>query len=229
MKKETLNARSKNARRWVNIPSLFLWKVARKDGTLQEVKRVAQKYKGTRDIKWFQQDGKGKGDAVRKGFANASGDVLMILDGDLTTPAEEMPKFFASLVNGKGEFINGSRLVYGMESGAMRFLNLLANFGFGVLFSWLLNQRVKDTLCGTKVLWKKDYDRIAAGRAYFGEFDPFGDFDLLFGAAKLHLKIVDVPIRYKSRTYGQTNIQRFKHGLILIWMSIIGMRKFKFR
>jgi len=200
-----------------------------KDGTLEEIQRIAKKYEHEWDISWFVQDGTGKGDAVRKGFRHAKGDIVMILDGDLTMPAEELPKFFEALVMSKGEFINGSRLVYSMESGAMRFLNLLANFFFGLIFSWLLEQRVKDTLCGTKVLWRKDYERIVANRAFFGLEDPFGDFDLLFGASKLNLKIIDMPIRYKDRTYGQTNIRRFWHGFILLWISLSAMRTYKFR
>lgn len=199
-----------------------------KDGTYEEIIRVQRAYPAL-DIKVLKQDGKGKGDAVRKGFAHATGDVLMILDADLTMPPEELPKFFNALVRGTGEFINGSRLVYGMESEAMRFLNLLANHFFSVLFSWLLNQRVKDTLCGTKVLWREDYRKIAANRAYFGDFDPFGDFDLLFGAAKLQLKIIDMPIRYKNRTYGSTQIRRFYHGWILLGMSMLAIKKFKVR
>lgn len=198
------------------------------DGTLEEIMRVAQKYP-EKNISWYQQEGKGKGDAVRKGFAHASGDVLMILDADLTVPPEELTKFFDALVRGKGELINGCRLIYGMESGAMRFLNVLANFFFSVLFSWLLNQKVKDTLCGTKVLFKSDYEAIARNRAFFGNFDPFGDFDLLFGAAKLNLKIIDMPVHYKNRTYGSTQIRRFLHGWILLGMSILALRKLKVR
>lgn len=198
------------------------------DGTLQEIERLAKEYP-EKQIRYYVQDGRGKGNAVRKGFAHARGDVLMILDADLTVPPEELPKFFDALLQGKGDFINGSRLVYGMESDAMRFLNLLANFFFGTLFSWLLGQSVKDTLCGTKVLWKKDYEKIVAHRSFFGDFDPFGDFDLIFGAAKLNLKIVDMPVHYKNRTYGSTQIRRFYHGWILLWMSFIGMKKFKFR
>jgi len=198
------------------------------DGTLEEIKRVAQKYP-EKNIRFFTQKGKGKGDAVRKGFAESTGDILMILDADLTVPPEELPKFAQALVDGKGELINGSRLVYGMESGAMRFLNVLANFFFSVLFSWLLNQRLKDTLCGTKVLFRSDYNKIAKNRHYFGNFDPFGDFDLLFGAAKLNLKIIDMPIHYKSRRYGSTQIRRFLHGWILLGMSFLAMRKLKFR
>ncbi len=197
-----------------------------KDGTIDEIKRVIKKYP-EKNIRYFVQDGKGKGNAVRLGFAQAKGDVLMILDADLTMPPEDLPKFFEALVGGKGELINGSRLIYGMENSAMRSLNLCANFFFSVLFTWLLNQRVKDTLCGTKVLWKKDYEKIAANRAYFGNFDPFGDFDLLFGAAKLNLKIIDVPIHYKSRIYGTTQIRRFLHGWILLGMSFVAWKKLK--
>jgi len=176
----------------------------------------------------FSQTGKGKGDAVRVGFAQASGDILMILDADMTVPPEDLPRFYQAIRSGKGEFINGVRLVYPMEKQAMRFLNLLGNKFFSVAFSWLLGQPIKDTLCGTKVLWNKDYQRIAAGRSYFGDFDPFGDFDLLFGAAKLNLKMVQIPIRYRERTYGETNIQRFSHGLILLRMVLFAARKIKF-
>ena len=176
----------------------------------------------------IRQAGVGKGDAVRLGFARARGKMLMILDADLTVPPEDLPRFYEALCSGKGEFINGVRLVYPMEKQAMRFLNLLGNKFFSLAFSWLLGQPIKDTLCGTKVLWKKDYDAIAANRAYFGDFDPFGDFDLIFGAVKLNLKITDLPIRYRERTYGTTNIQRWKHGWLLLRMVIFAARRFKF-
>ncbi len=197
------------------------------DGTPEEIKRVMAAYP-ERDIKFMVQDGKGKGDAVRKGFAAATCDVLMILDADLTMPPEDLPKFYHAIASGKGEFVNGTRLVYPMEDEAMRFLNLLGNKFFSLAFSWLLNQRLKDTLCGTKVLSREDYQRLAAGRAYFGDFDPFGDFDLLFGASKLNLKIVEVPIRYRAREYGETQISRFRHGLLLLRMCWFAMRKLKF-
>jgi len=197
-----------------------------KDGTLKEIYRVIDKYV-EKDIKVFVQDGKGKGDAVRKGFDNARGDVLMILDADLTVPPEDLPKFYKAIVNGKGEFINGTRLIYPMDDDAMRFLNFWANRTFSVLFTWLLNQRLTDTLCGTKVLTKRNYDRIVANRSYFGEFDPFGDFDLIFGASKLNLKIIEVPIRYAERGYGETQISRFKHGILLLKMVIFAYRKLK--
>jgi len=175
----------------------------------------------------LRQLGTGKGDAVRLGFSQATGDVLMILDADLTVPPETLPRFYAALVEGRGEFINGVRLVYPMEHQAMRFLNLVGNKLFSLAFSWLLGQPIKDTLCGTKVLWRRDYERIAAGRAYFGDFDPFGDFDLLFGAARQSLKIVDLPIRYRERTYGTTNIQRWKHGWLLLKMTLFALWKLK--
>jgi glycosyltransferase involved in cell wall biosynthesis len=176
----------------------------------------------------YRQTGEGKGDAVRLGFARATGDILMILDADLTVPPEDLPRFYEALNSGKGEFINGVRLVYPMEQQAMRFLNLLGNKFFSMVFSWLLGQTIRDTLCGTKVIRKADYERLAGNRAYFGDFDPFGDFDLLFGAAKLSLKIVEIPIRYRERTYGDTNIQRFRHGLLLLKMVGFAARKIKF-
>ncbi len=199
------------------------------DNTWEEIKRVQEKYKDTHDIKIGQQSGKGKGDAVRKGFEMATGDILMILDADLTVPPEEVPKFYDALAAGKGEFINGCRLVYPLEKGSMRPFNILGNKFFSLAFSWLLEQPVKDTLCGTKVLFASDYKKLIANRKYFGEFDPFGDFDLLFGAYKLNLKIVDLPIRYQDRTYGSTNISRWKHGVLLLRMVVYAMQKIKFK
>ena len=196
------------------------------DGTIEEIQRVIKAHPEMA-IKYFQQDGRGKGDAVRKGFAHADGDVLMILDSDLTMPPEDLPKYFEALVSGRGEFINGSRLVYPLEDQSMRFLNHIANKTFAVLFSWLMEQRLKDTLCGTKVLMRSDYERIVANRAYFGEFDPFGDFDLLFGAAKLNLKMVDIPIRYQPRSYGEIKIHRFRDGWLLLKMCWIAFKKLK--
>ncbi len=199
------------------------------DGTLEEVRRVLAEYRGAHELKVIEQgSGRGKGDAVRQGFAAATGDVLMILDADLTVAPEDLPKFFDALQSGAGEFINGCRLVYPMEKEAMRYLNLLGNKFFGKVFTWILDQPIKDTLCGTKVLLKEDYGRIVANRAYFGDFDPFGDFDLLFGAAKQTLKIVEIPVRYRDRAYGQTNISRFRHGLLLLRMTLFAARKFKF-
>lgn len=213
------------------------------DGTVEEIEQVIEEFRGKKDIKLIHQVSQnyegdvghshmlklGKGDAVRKGFAAANGEVLMILDADLTVPPEELPKFYLAISEGHGEFINGTRLVYPMEKEAMRLLNKFGNKFFSLLFTWLLEQRIKDTLCGTKVLFKKDYERIAADRAFFGNVDPFGDFDLLFGAAKQNLKIVEVPIRYRERTYGEIKIQRFRHGLLLLKMSYIAMLKLKLK
>ncbi len=180
-----------------------------------------------RSIRLLGQKGKGKGDAVRTGFAAAENDVLMILDGDLSVLPEDLPKFFEALAQGRAEFVNGSRLVYDMEPGAMRLLNMLGNKSFSFLFRAITGHRVKDTLCGTKVLLRADYDRIARERSYFGDFDPFGDFDLLFGAARLNLKITDLPVRYHPRTYGTTNISRFRHGLLLLRMTCFAFWKFR--
>jgi 2-polyprenyl-3-methyl-5-hydroxy-6-metoxy-1,4-benzoquinol methylase len=198
------------------------------DGTYEEMLRVQQAYPEV-DMKVMKQTGKGKGNAVREAFDVATCDILMILDADLTTPPEDMPKFYEALRNNKGEFINGCRLVYPMEGEAMRFLNYLGNKFFGWFFSFVLGQRLKDTLCGTKVLFRKDYEKIIANRHYFGDFDPFGDFDLLFGAAKLNLKITEVIVRYRDREYGSTQISRFSHGWLLIKMSMFAARKIKFK
>ncbi len=199
------------------------------DGTAEEIERQIAAHPD-KDITLIHQgDGRGKGDAVRKGFAAAKGDVLMILDADLTVPPEDLPKFFNALVQGRGEFINGTRLVYPLEDQAMRFLNKLGNRFFSIAFTWILGQRFRDTLCGTKVLRKTDYERIAANRHYFGDFDPFGDFDLIFGAARADLKIIEVPVRYCARTYGETNISRFRHGWLLLRMTWFAAWKLKWR
>lgn len=197
------------------------------DNTYEEMLRVKEIYPD-KDIKVMRQTGKGKGNAVRDGFDAASGEILMILDADLTMPPEELEKFYRALKQNKGEFSNGCRLVYPMDKDAMRFLNFLANKFFGVFFTFLLGQRLKDTLCGTKVLFKRDYDAIQKNRHYFGDFDPFGDFDLLFGAAKLNMKITEIIIRYRDREYGSTQISRFRHGWLLVKMSMFAARKMKF-
>ena len=198
-----------------------------KDNTWDEIQRVKAKYP-QRNIVTLKQRSKGKGGAVREAFAVATGDLLFILDADLTMPPEQLPKFYEVARSGTADFVNGVRLVYPMEHEAMRFLNMIANKFFGAAFSWLLGQSLKDTLCGTKVLFKKDYEAIARNRACFGDFDPFGDFDLLFGAAKLNLRIIDLPIRYQARTYGETNIHRWRHGLLLLRMTAFAAARLKF-
>ena len=197
------------------------------DGTYEAIEREMEQRQRPR-TKLFRQTGTGKGDAVRLGFAHASGGVLMILDADLTVPPEDLPRFYEAWRSGQGEFINGVRLVYPMQDGAMRFFNLVGNKFFSLAFSWLLGQSIKDTLCGTKVLSRSQYEVIAANRGYFGEIDPFGDFDLIFGAAKYNLRIVDLPIRYRERIYGETNIQRWSHGVLLLKMVLLAMRRIKF-
>jgi SAM-dependent methyltransferase len=198
-----------------------------RDHTWEKLQGLPAQFPG-RDIKILKQQSHGKGGAVREAFARASGELLFILDADLTVPPEDLIKFYNVIRAGAGEFVNGVRLVYPMENQAMRFLNMVANKFFGLAFSWLLGQPVKDTLCGTKVLRRSDYQKIAQNRAYFGDFDPFGDFDLLFGAAKLNLRIVDLPIRYQARTYGETNIQRWRHGWLLLRMVAFAARRLKF-
>ncbi|MBS0150772.1 MAG: glycosyltransferase [Nitrospira sp.] len=196
------------------------------DGTADEIARVTAFYPG-RSIKLLVQDGQGKGDAIRKGFAHAMGDILMTLDADATMPPEALPKFYEAIASGKGEFIVGCRLIYPQEGQAMRLVTLLGNKIFGVVFSWLLNQRIKDTLCGTKVLFRRDYERLLANRPYFGEFDPIGDFDLLFGASKLNLQIVEIPVRYEARTFGSATIRRAAQGWLLLKMAVYGFLRLK--
>ena len=197
------------------------------DGTVEKIKEIMRARPGS-DIKFIPQGGAfGKADAVRKGFDAAKGELLMILDADITVVPGDLKKFYLAVSEGKGEFINGSRLVYPMEKQAMRTLNIIGNKVFSMIFTWTLGQSIKDTLCGTKVLLKTDYEKIQKGRSYFGDFDPFGDFDLLFGASKLNLKIVEMPVSYKERKYGETKISRFRHGLLLFKMSFIAFKKFK--
>lgn len=198
------------------------------DDTFNTIKNAISLLPQT-EYRLIKQPGKGKGDAVRAGFEIATGDMLMILDADMTVPPEDLPRFYSVLESGSGEFANGVRLVYPMQDGAMRFFNLLGNKFFSWVFSWLLGQPIRDTLCGTKVLWAGDYHRIKAGRSYFGDFDPFGDFDLLFGAARQNLKIVEVPIRYQTRRYGETNIHRWRHGWLLLRMVVFAARRLKFK
>ena len=197
-----------------------------KDGTRAEIERVIAEHP-EKDIDLVAQPGAGKGDAVRAGFEAATHEVFGILDGDLSVRPEDLPKFQRACEDGRGDLVNGTRLVYDIEPGAMRFLNLLGNKIFRFLIKGITGQLVTDTLCGTKVLRREDYDRIAAGRAYFGEFDPFGDFDLLLGAARLNLKIVDMPVRYQPRTYGETNISRWRHGWLLLRMTVFAFWKFR--
>lgn len=199
------------------------------DNTLDEIIKVCKEYSGSFKVGYAVQDGKGKADAVRKGFEMAEGDIYMILDADMTVPPEDLGKFYSVISSGKGEFLNGSRLVYPLEEDAMRTLNILGNKFFSLMFTWILNQRIKDTLCGTKVISAKNYSKLITAKKYFGDFDPFGDFDLIFGAAKLNLKFAEIPIRYKARVYGETNISRFRHGWMLLKMTFFAMRKIKFR
>jgi hypothetical protein len=198
------------------------------DNTWQVIQKVHDRRGEERNIVISRQEGKGKGDAVRKGFSLAKNDILMILDADMTVPPEDLPKFYEAIVSNKGEFINGSRLVYPMQAGAMRFFNLIGNKFFAVAFSFVLSQRFKDTLCGTKVMTRSNYEKLASNRSYFGNFDPFGDFDLIFGAARMCLKIVEVPITYRERVYGETNISRWRHGVILLFMLAFSARRIKF-
>lgn len=198
------------------------------DDTWDVVQRVVREYSGPHAVSCMQQPGRGKWDAVKVGFERAREDVLMILDGDLSVMPEDLPKFMASITDDTAEFVNGCRLVYPMENRAMRFLNMLGNKAFAVLLSATIGQPVKDSLCGTKVLLRSDYRRLLARIEPYADLDPYGDFSLLFGAAALDLKIRDIPVRYKARTYGDTNISRFSGGFLL-WRTVLrGLQQLRF-
>lgn len=212
---------------FLRLPELIFVEGHSQDQTWHEIEQQIQNNPAQNCV-LLRQSGKGKGNAVQEGFEKASGDILMILDADLTVPFEYLPRFYEALASGRGEFINGVRLIYPKGKHSMRFMNLVGNKLFSLAFSWILGQPIKDTLCGTKALWRSDYLRIAQHRAYFGNFDPFGDFDLILGASKLRLKFIDLPIRYQERKYGTTNIKRWKHGWLLAKMTVIAAYKLKF-
>ncbi len=197
------------------------------DDTWHEIERVAKAYRGPHSITYVQQRGEGKADAVITGFELAAGEILIIYDADMSVPADETRFFYDALRSHEATFVNGTRFVYPMEKGSMYVLNYFGNKFFTLIFRWLSHQKITDTLCGTKALWKKDYLRIKAEKHFFGNYDPFGDFDLLFGAARLQLRIVEVPIHYKERVYGSTNISRWKHGWLLLKMSLFAVWKVK--
>lgn len=199
-----------------------------KDDTWNEITKALKKSRKKKvTVKAYEQTGVGKGNAVRLGFSKATGQILMILDADLSVNPDDLVKFYNSLSQGLGDFANGSRLVYPMEKDAMRTLNKIGNSLFSWLFTWILGQRFRDTLCGTKALFRKDYEVIKKGKQFFGEKDPFGDFDLIFGVIKLNLKVIEIPIRYRERTYGSTNIDRFRHGFMLLRMIWAAFNKFR--
>jgi glycosyltransferase involved in cell wall biosynthesis len=195
------------------------------DGTWEEIERLAPAFERHFRVRALRQRGQGKGDAVRLGFSQASGDLLTILDADLTMPPALLGRFYEAYRQGHGELVNGSRLVYASEDDAMRFLNRLANVLFAKALSRVLSVRLGDSLCGTKLVARHDYARFTAWRRDFGDFDPFGDFELLFPAAMLGLTIVDVPVRYGARSYGSTSISRFRHGWMLLKMTLVGFFK----
>ncbi|MFO7569096.1 MAG: glycosyltransferase [Smithellaceae bacterium] len=197
------------------------------DETWEEIQSVQKKYAARYRIKALRQNREGKNDAVKLGLSHAEGDLYVILDADLTMPPEQMQQFYEIYCDGIADFVNGSRLVYPMEKEAMRFLNRLGNVFFAKMLSHILDARLSDSLCGTKLFSRHDYRLIQLWQKDFGKFDPFGDFELLFPAAVLSIGIIDVPIRYRSRTYGSTNISRFRHGLMLFKMVSIGFFRIK--
>jgi 2-polyprenyl-3-methyl-5-hydroxy-6-metoxy-1,4-benzoquinol methylase len=197
------------------------------DGTSEEVRRVRSRYPG-KEIRLQEGPGICKSKNVWIGFETARGDILLILDADLTTMPEELVYFIDVIASGRAEFVNGSRLIYPVPKGAMKGANMLGNKFFSLAFSYLLGQRVKDTLCGTKVLWRSDWERIKPMLGSWGTEDRWGDYELLFGASKLNLRIVDLPVHYQERIYGTTKMTRvFHNGLVMLRMCWHGFLKLK--
>jgi len=197
------------------------------DGTADEVRRLQALYPH-RDIKLYNGPGISKARNVRTGFDNSRGEILIILDADLTTMPEELPYFYDAIVSGKAEFVNGSRFVFPMEGEAMRPLNIAGNRFFSAVFSFLLGQRITDTLCGTKAFCRLQWPAIRALAGFWGAEDRWGDYDLLFGAAKLHLRVMDLPVHYQERVSGVTKMnKRFSNGLIMARMCWAAFLKFK--
>jgi hypothetical protein len=192
------------------------------DETWERIQDLSQRTNGSFRIKALQQQGKGKYDAVRLGFDNAQHDIVTILDADLTMPPELLSRFYEAYCRGLGDFINGNRLLYKMEKEAMRPLNRLGNIVFSKILALILGIKIGDSLCGTKMFSLHDYRRFAEWRARFGDFDPFGDFEMLFASSELGLGIQDIPIYYRARAYGETQISRFRDGIKLIRMILIG-------
>jgi glycosyltransferase involved in cell wall biosynthesis len=198
------------------------------DGTADEVRRLMALYPHKR-IKLVDGPGICKSKNVWNGFEHATGDIFMIFDADSTVIPEELPYFYEALIDGKGDFINGSRLVYPMAEDAMPFHKMVGNKMFSLLFSYILGQRVKDTLCGTKVFWRDDYERM---KSYFGAWGPqdrWGDYDLLFSASKLNLKIVDLPVHYFERLHGTTKMSSvITNGIRMMAMVLVAFKKLRF-
>jgi len=197
------------------------------DGTWEEMQRVIPLYQSRFQLSCLRQTGIGKADAVRLGLEKSTGEVLTILDADLTVPPEQLDRFYDAYCRGLGDFINGSRLVYPMEGEAMQFLNRLGNMFFARVLAAIMDVSIGDSLCGTKLFSREAYGRMAAWRRDFGDFDPFGDFELLFPASVFGLGIVDIPVRYLARSYGSTSISRFQHGWMLLQMTMAGLLRLK--
>jgi hypothetical protein len=198
------------------------------DGTPEKIKEMIAQYP-EKDIKLVNSPGICKAYNVWTCFDVAKGDILMILDADLTVLPEELPYFYEAIAKRRGEFINGSRLVYPMHNNAMPFFNTIGNKFFSLAFTYILDTPIKDTLCGTKVLWRNDYEKIKKLRGSWGIDDRWGDYELIFGAAKQHLKIIDLPVHYYERVYGETKMKnRIKNGLIMLKMCKTALMKIKF-
>lgn len=183
------------------------------DATEDVIKQMIKENKGKILLKYVKQREKtGKIGALRQGILEANGEIIIIYDADATVPPEDLEKVYLALIERKADFINGTRLVYPTEKGAMRFANHLGNTFFAKLFTWSLGQHFTDTLCGTKGFWRQDFMDFEKSKTGYDNFDLFGDFYLLLSAYRKNLRIAEVPVRYKTRRYGDTKMNRLKNG-----------------
>lgn len=198
-----------------------------KDGTWEEIKRLQNSNTPRFQIKAYKQGReKGKANAVEIGFEYAKGDILMILDADLAVQPKELINFYEVLASGEADFANGSRFVYQKEKGAMKYFNHLGNKFFAFVFSLILRQKITDTLCGSKAFFRKNWKNLYKVTKRLRKDDPYGDFTLLLGAAKLGLKVVEVPVNYRARIYGKSKISPFLDGIKLIILLVKDVRNY---
>ncbi len=191
------------------------------DGTWEELETVQREYRGPLTIRILKQQGTGKANALHEGMEASTGDIVLIYDGDFTVHPAELQKLYAALAAGKAEFVNASRLVYPMQKGAMRLLNLMGNKLFSMLFTWLFSQELADVLSPVKGMFRRNYAAVST------RFDPFGDFDFFLGAGRSQLKMCEIPVHYLERSYGTTKIRRFRHAWLLLNMCRKGAGELK--
>ena len=187
-----------------------------KDNTLKVMKQITQSNKLFK-FKLVKQTKNGKANAVWEALNVVENDLIAILDADISVDPETLSDFFDIIEKNNADFVNGTRLIYDMEKNSMRFLNRIGNRFFQFFISKIIKEALTDSLCGTKVFKKSYLNDLYFWQNIFGKKDPFGDFDLIFAAAYSGQKIVEMPIVYRERKYGTTQIARFKDGFKLLF------------